>query len=91
MTDTLPKGIWYEAPKQRFRVRKYHNKVAYLKGYYPTFEEASVALDELEEYLLTIPKERKDRRRKLVQRPTLGGTAASIRERQSIDPNILRR
>ena len=91
MTNTLPRGIWYEAPKQRFRVRKYHNKVAYLKGYYRTFEEAQVALAELEEYLSTIPKERKDRRRRLVSRPTLGGTAASIRERQSIDPNILRR
>lgn len=91
MTNTLPRGIWYEAPKQRFRVRKYHNKVAYLKGYYRTFEEAQVALVELEAYLSTIPKERKDRRRKPVSRPTLGGTAASIRERQSIDPNILRR
>jgi len=91
MTTILPRGIWYEAPKQRFRVRKYHNKVAYLKGYYPTFIEAQAALDELEEYLLTIPKERKDRRRKLVSHPTLGATAASIRERQSIDPNILRR
>lgn len=91
MITTLPRGIWYEAPKQRFRVRKYHNKVAYLKGYYPTFSEALIALEELEDYLSTIPKERKDRRRTLVHRPTLGGTAASIRERQSTDPNILRR
>lgn len=91
MIDTLPRGIWYEAPKQRFRVRKYHNKVAYLKGYYPTFTEAQVALVELEKYLSTIPKERKDRRRQAVHHPTLGNTAASIRERRSTDPNILRR
>jgi len=91
MTEELPRGIWYEAPKQRFRVRKYHNKVAYLKGYYRTYAEALVALEELEEYLSTIPKERKDRRRKPVSRPTLGNTADSIRERQSTDPNILKR
>lgn len=89
--ETLPRGIWYEAPKRRFRVRKYHNKVAYLKGYYRTFEQAVSALYELEEYLSNIPKVRKERRSKPVTRPTLGGTADSIRERQATDPNILKR
>ena len=54
--DTLPHGIWYEAPKRRFRVRKYHNKVTYLKGYYRTFEEALAALEELNAELALIPK-----------------------------------
>lgn len=89
--DELPRGIWYEAPKRRFRVRKYHNKVSYLKGYYRTFEEAKAALEELEAYLATIPKERKKRTAKPVSEPTLAGTADAIRERQKTDPNITKR
>lgn len=58
----LPKGIWYEAPKRRFRVRRYHNKVTYLKGYYRTFDRAQAALNELNEELTLIPKEKRNRR-----------------------------
>lgn len=58
----LPKGIWYEAPKRRFRVRRYHNKVTYLKGYYRTFDRALAALNELNEELTLIPKEKRNRR-----------------------------
>jgi hypothetical protein len=55
----LPKGIWYEAPKRRFRVRRYHNKVTHLKGYYRTFNAAQAALNELNEELALIPKEKR--------------------------------
>lgn len=58
----LPKGIWYEAPKRRFRVRRYHNKVTYLKGYYRTFDQAQAALNELNDELSLIPKEKRNRR-----------------------------
>lgn len=58
----LPKGIWYEAPKRRFRVRRYHNKVTYLKGYYRTFNMAQAALNELNAELSLIPKEKRNRR-----------------------------
>lgn len=58
----LPKGIWYEAPKRRFRVRRYHNKVTYLKGYYRTYDRASAALEELNAELALIPKEKRTRR-----------------------------
>ena len=92
MSDKIfPKGIWYEAPKRRFRVRKYHNKVAYLKGYYRTYEEAETAMAELESYLSTIPKERKKREAKPVPLPTLAGTANAIRDRQELDPDIMKR
>ena len=91
MSDTLPRGIWYEAPKRRFRVRKYHNRVSYLKGYYRTFIEAKQALAELETYLSTIPKERKKREAKPVPRPTMSGTASAIRDRQESDPKIMKR
>jgi len=87
----LPRGIWYEAPKRRFRVRKYHNKIAYLKGYYRTFAQAEIALAELETYLDSIPKERKKRTARVVHQPTLAGTAGAIRDRQEEDPNILKR
>ena len=81
-TQELPKGLWYEAPKRRFRVRKYHNGVAYLKGYYRTFEEAEEALEDLEGYLSTIPKKRKKRENSPAPDPSLSGTAKSIRSRQ---------
>ena len=82
MTQELPRGLWYEAPKRRFRVRKYHNGVAYLKGYYRTFEEAKIALEELESYLATIPKQRKQRASSSPPDPSLSGTAKSIRSRE---------
>lgn len=91
MSDVLPRGIWYEVPKRRFRVRKYHNRVSYLKGYYRTFEDAKKALAELEVYLSTIPKERKKREAKPVPKPTLAGTADAIRDRQESDPDIMKR
>lgn len=91
MSEILPIGIWYEEPKRRFRVRKYHNRVSYLKGYYRTFAEAEDAMAELEAYLSTIPKERKKREAKPVPKPTLAGTADAIRDRQESDPDIMKR
>ena len=82
MKGTLPRGIWYEAPKKRFRVRKYRNGWSYLKGYYRTFEEAEIALKELDDYLETIPKKRKQRADASEPDPTLAGTTKSIRSRQ---------
>lgn len=88
----LPKGLWYEAPKRRYRVRKYHNRVVYLKGYYRNLNDARAALKELEEYLATIPKTRRGRKsEKPVARPTAAGTAAAISKRQSEDPNTMKR
>ena len=82
MKGTLPRGIWYEAPKKRFRVRKYRNGVSYLKGYYRTFEEAELALKELDDYLDSIPKKRKKRSDASELDPSLAGTTQSIRNRQ---------
>lgn len=60
----LPRGLWYEAPKRRYRVRRYHNKVVYLKGYYRTLEAAMAALNELNEELAQIPKNPRKPRKK---------------------------
>jgi len=87
MTEELPRGIWYEAPKRRFRVRKYHNGISYLKGYYRTFETAESALEELETYLDTIPKQRKKRESSGPPDPSLSGTARSIHSRQKQEIN----
>lgn len=80
--NELPRGIWYEAPKRRFRVRKYHNGTSYLKGYYRTFGEAQDALTELQEYLSTIPKQRKQRTNASPPDPSLAGTAKSVQSRE---------
>jgi len=58
----LPKGLWYEAPKRRYRVRRYHNKVTYLKGYYRTLDDAMAALNELNAELAQTPKVPRKRR-----------------------------
>lgn len=92
MSQQLPRGVWYEAPKRRFRVRKYRNRVVYLKGYYHTLPEALAALKELNDFLKTIPKSRqKSKASKPVTKPTLAGAADAIRERQNEDPNTMRR
>lgn len=53
----LPKGLWYEAPKRRFRVRRYHNKIVYGPFYFRTLDAAVARLNELNEELATIPKD----------------------------------
>ena len=88
--ETLPRGIWYEAPKRRFRVRKYHNGIAYLKGYYRTYDEAEAAMAELDSYLSTIPKKRKKRETTPAPDPTLSGHVKSVRARQEETDNIRR-
>lgn len=95
MTEILPRGIWYEKEKKRYRVRRYHNKVAYLKGYYRTLSEAKNALEELSAELSKIPKLSKRRRGSPGEAPvpqaTIKGTADAVRNRQQYDPDILRR
>lgn len=56
MSKKLPRGIWYEAKYNRYRVRLYRNKVPHLIGYFPTEEAAVKALEILKERLKKIPK-----------------------------------
>ena len=58
MAKKLPPGLWYEHDRRRWRVRRYRNRVPYLKGYYATKAEALAALRELNEELMSIPKRR---------------------------------
>lgn len=60
---SLPKGVWYEAPKRRYRVRRYHNKLVYGPYYYRTLEAAMARYDTLCEELAQIPKDSRPRRK----------------------------
>ena len=84
----LPRGIYYEESKRRYRVRLYKNKVPHLKGYYRTLEDALIGLAELKERIESIPKVTKDGP---VPSADLFGIISAIRDRQLVDPNLLRR
>jgi hypothetical protein len=60
----LPKGLWYEAPKRRFRVRRYHNKIVYGPMYFRTLDQAMAELDALNARLSAIPKDKRPSRKK---------------------------
>ena len=88
---SLPRGIWFEAAKNRYRVRKYRNRIPYLIGYFPTLAEAQAALSQLDEKLTGIPK----RRRRHTHRPppcaSFSGVASSLRFDIELDPNLYRK
>ena len=58
----IPRGVWYEADRDRWRVRRYRNNKAYLAGYFATKHEAVLALASLDAKLERIPKIRCARR-----------------------------
>lgn len=53
----LPRGIWFESARDRYRVRKYRNGKPHLI-YCKTEVQARAALRELEQALLADPKQR---------------------------------
>jgi hypothetical protein len=53
----LPRGIWFEASRARYRVRKYRNGTSHLV-YCKTLKEARIALKEIQEALKSEPKVR---------------------------------
>ena len=55
----FPKGLWYEAKRRRYRVRKYHNKVVYGPFYFRVLEDALIKLEEVNSELQQIPKQRR--------------------------------
>lgn len=58
----LPRGVWYEADRKRYRVRLYHNNVCYHAGYYRTLDAAIKAYESLKAKLAEIPKTRRRHR-----------------------------
>lgn len=51
----LPKGVWHEKNKKRYRVRLYKNKEAYNGGYYTSLNQALIAWQKLKNKLALIP------------------------------------
>ena len=86
----LPRGIWYERSKNRYRVRRYRNHVTYLAGYFSTEEEAMAALAELDAFLDSIPRERRSAASQSVVHVPVGsfaGVTQSLRDDQKINPH----
>jgi|VirMetMinimDraft_7_1064189.scaffolds.fasta_scaffold00786_13 hypothetical protein len=52
----FPKGLWYEVPRRRYRVRKYHNQVVYGPWYFRTLDGAMAKLSEVNQMIALIPK-----------------------------------
>lgn len=44
--NTLPKGIWFEAKRQRYRVRVYRRSRVIHRSYHKSLDEAKAALRE---------------------------------------------
>jgi hypothetical protein len=87
--NQLPRGIWFERAKNRYRVRRYRNHVTYLAGYFSTEEEARAALTELDAFLDSIPRERRSSESQSVVHVPVGnfaGVTQSLREEQRINP-----
>jgi hypothetical protein len=60
--SALPRGIWYDAPNRRYRVRRYKNRVPHLVGYFGTLEEAMAAHAHLDTKLAGIRQHRRGER-----------------------------
>lgn len=78
MAEKLPRGIWFDAEKTRYRVRRYRNGKPYLR-YRRTLEAALQVFEELKVELAKIPKlTREQMRRGLVPRATFAGMAKAM-------------
>ena len=58
----LPRGVWYEPSRDRYRVRLYRNHKTYRAGYFDNLEDALKAFEELREMVNKIPKNKRNYR-----------------------------
>lgn len=80
MKKSESRGIWYEAEKNRYRVRKYRNGKAYLI-YVSTEAEARRVLEQIKAIISTIPRRtRKERETRPNEAPKFGSLAKQARE-----------
>ena len=61
LNTMLPRGMWYDVEKQKFRVRLYRNRRPLHGGYHSDIEAAIHALVELENLREQIPGRRSSR------------------------------
>lgn len=79
MSDKLPRGIWFDAEKNRYRVRRYRNGVPFLR-YRRTREKAIEAYEDLAKELAKIPKlSREQLKRGVVPKASFAGLARAMR------------
>lgn len=90
MAGCLPRGVWYEADRDRYRVRLYRNKIPYLVGYYKTQADAEAALAGLRSKIQTIRKHRHNAAQR-VPCSTFRDVAGSVHEDRERDPREYRR
>ena len=83
----LPRGIWYEESRKRYRVKLYRNNIPYLGGYFSTLKAALAKHAELKAKLKAIPKLRKGQR---APKTLFGGSMGELisSSKQENDPNI---
>jgi hypothetical protein len=55
MSEPLPRGIWFESERNRYRIRRYRNGRSYVR-YRETLEEALTAYQDLSRQLEAMPK-----------------------------------
>ena len=77
-TTALPRGIWFEAERNRYRVRLYRNGRSYLR-YRDTLEDALTAYEELSRQLVATPiRSYGERRRGTVPVGTFTGLTQAL-------------
>jgi hypothetical protein len=54
----LPKGLWFDEEKRKFRVRLYRNRRPLHGGYHNTIEDAIRSLMQLEDFRNQMPERR---------------------------------
>lgn len=76
----LPRGIWFEPERNRFRIRKYRNGRTFIR-YRDTLDEAFEVLNDINKTIATIPKlPRGTRRIGAVPVSTFAGLAKVARQ-----------
>jgi len=58
MNEPLPRGIWFDADRQRYRIRRYRNGQPFV-AYRETESEAREVFKEITEKIESIPKRRR--------------------------------
>jgi len=90
VTD-LPRGIFYEKKKRRYRVRLYRNNCVHFGGYYRSYAEAEAAWEKLKRKLRRIPKlARNAKPEHKIFAPDLHGISKAIKAEKFRNPNSVR-
>lgn len=80
MSDGLPRGVWYEESRNRYRIRKYRNNKPYLL-YRATREEALEAYKQLCEKVAKIKRHKRGEKISgPVPTSTFAGLAQAVQE-----------